>query len=201
MSENTPEWLTVSQAASALRVSERTVRRRCEAGKLKAHLESTETGKVWLIDPASCGQAAATGAANAADSYGQDFEHEKTVEDERAADNVAARADGLRPEVRPQENRALERRADRMEGFLAGQMEVAIARAVTEAVRPLHEEIKELRELIERMNKEPEKAQAAPVANEQTPDIEVKAKKTGKKPSRPFWMVLAGYRPRSWFES
>ncbi len=41
--------LTVSQAAAALGVSERTVRRRCQSGKIAAELVSTESGATWLI--------------------------------------------------------------------------------------------------------------------------------------------------------
>jgi excisionase family DNA binding protein len=65
--------LTVSQAAAALGVSERTIRRRCAAGKIEAELVSTETGATWLIPLASLGiasseiqpaDAAAPGAAS-----------------------------------------------------------------------------------------------------------------------------------------
>ncbi len=56
------QWLTVSQAAALLKVSERTIRRRCEAGKLAARLDSNESGSVWLID------AAAISAVNSADA-------------------------------------------------------------------------------------------------------------------------------------
>ncbi len=41
--------LTASQAAAALGVSERTIRRRCAAGKLAGELVSTESGATWLI--------------------------------------------------------------------------------------------------------------------------------------------------------
>lgn len=34
-----------------LRVSERTIRRRCEAGKMAARLETTKSGAAWMIDP------------------------------------------------------------------------------------------------------------------------------------------------------
>lgn len=54
--------LTVSQVAAILSVSERTVRRRCESGKLAAQLVTTESGKVWEIE------AAAVQSADAADT-------------------------------------------------------------------------------------------------------------------------------------
>ncbi len=60
-------WLTVSQAAAALEVSERTIRRRCESGKLTARLATTDNGKEWQIEAAAvekiteAADAAATG--------------------------------------------------------------------------------------------------------------------------------------------
>ncbi len=47
------EWLTVSQAAAALEVSERTVRRRCENGKLAARLATADSGTVWEVSAAA----------------------------------------------------------------------------------------------------------------------------------------------------
>jgi len=49
------EYLTVSQAAARLGISERTIRRRCETGKLKAELKPTATGAAWHIEADSCG--------------------------------------------------------------------------------------------------------------------------------------------------
>ena len=42
-------WLSVAEAATQLSLSERTVRRRCESGKLTARIESTPSGKAWLV--------------------------------------------------------------------------------------------------------------------------------------------------------
>jgi hypothetical protein len=42
-------WLSVAEAAAQLSLSERTVRRRCENGKLTARIESTPSGKAWLV--------------------------------------------------------------------------------------------------------------------------------------------------------
>ena len=75
MAESTPcgDWLTVSQAAAALSKSERTIRRRCESGKLTVRLDTSDTGKAWLVDPAAvmeapnaasrCGHTCGRGAA------------------------------------------------------------------------------------------------------------------------------------------
>jgi hypothetical protein len=60
------EWLTVSQAAAALEISERTVRRRCENGKLAARLATIETGAAWEVSAAAV--KAADGAATTADT-------------------------------------------------------------------------------------------------------------------------------------
>jgi hypothetical protein len=46
-------WLTTSQAAAALGVAERTVQRRCKAGKLTARQVTTGDGLEWRIDPAT----------------------------------------------------------------------------------------------------------------------------------------------------
>jgi excisionase family DNA binding protein len=47
------EYLTVSQAAARLGISERTVQRRCKSGQLSARLVTDEDGAQWLIDPAT----------------------------------------------------------------------------------------------------------------------------------------------------
>jgi hypothetical protein len=47
------EWLTVSEVAARLKISERTVQRRCKSGKLTARLESGDDGAAWLINGAT----------------------------------------------------------------------------------------------------------------------------------------------------
>lgn len=47
------EYLTTAQVAAAKGVTERTVRRWCEAGKIKATSIGKGAHKTWLIDPAS----------------------------------------------------------------------------------------------------------------------------------------------------
>jgi len=44
-----PRWISVAEAAHQLKKSERTVRRQCESGKLTCRLESTPSGKTWMI--------------------------------------------------------------------------------------------------------------------------------------------------------
>lgn len=102
------DHLTVSQAAAALGVSERTIRRRCASGKLAGELVSTETGATWLIPIQSLGiQPSLIPAADAA------------VE---AAASVAIIE---RPD---QEQLArLESEIAQIKAFLAGQMSARIA--------------------------------------------------------------------------
>lgn len=70
MNENeaasTRDWLTVSQVASRLKISERTVQRRCKNGRIAARLETREDGAAWLIDGATLPTGDAT-TADAAD--------------------------------------------------------------------------------------------------------------------------------------
>jgi hypothetical protein len=48
----TPEmWLSASEVAAILKVSERTVRRRCESGQLASRRVATSSGVLWQIDP------------------------------------------------------------------------------------------------------------------------------------------------------
>ncbi len=47
------EYFTVSQTAALLGLKERTVQKRCAAGKLTAQLVSTPDGDRWQIDPAN----------------------------------------------------------------------------------------------------------------------------------------------------
>ncbi len=63
---SSPPRLTVSQAAAALGVSEKTIRRRCVAGTLNCEKIATATGPVWMVSlPA---HAAATVAVASADT-------------------------------------------------------------------------------------------------------------------------------------
>lgn len=80
------EWLTVSQVAAALEISERTVRRRCENGKLAARLITADSGPVWQIE------AAAVIAADAAATLLQAADGLRTgdkSEGDEAADTAA----------------------------------------------------------------------------------------------------------------
>jgi excisionase family DNA binding protein len=217
MSDTTPdEWLTVSQAAARLGVSERTVRRRCETGKLVARLVANEGGtggRAWLIDraatnepDAACGHAARR--PKRADACGHDDESESQ---QRAATRPDGQSDGqaVRPEraaseeagVRPDEMRDLQRQADRMQGYLAGQMEATIARAVREAVEaaqaPLVREIEQLRAEVAALttarHEAPQRAENAPAGNQAAP-AQSGQQRPAERDARPLWKVILGIR-------
>lgn len=80
------EWLGVSEVAFALRVSERTIRRKCEAGKMAARRVATPGGICWQIDPAEV-RTLRTGAARGADTQNEAGK-ENTLEGADTADRV-----------------------------------------------------------------------------------------------------------------
>jgi len=95
MSEPQSAYLTVSEAAARLKVSERTIRRRCETGKLKADLQPTATGSAWHIEADSCGQVrpnTRTSAAIGADTFSSEDQSQNRSE---RADTAANSSDRL----------------------------------------------------------------------------------------------------------
>lgn len=46
------EWITVAEAAARFKVSERSIQRRCRAGKIAARLTARPTGQQWEIEAA-----------------------------------------------------------------------------------------------------------------------------------------------------
>ncbi len=151
--KSTPEYLTVSQAAAALKISERTVQRRCKSGKLGARQVTTETGQAWEVDAATL----PTGA----DRVTTPFEREPIAADKLptgdaiAADRVTTGADSAKAV-----------QIARMQGFMAGQMETAIARAISAANAPLLDEIRLLRAEIEAMKTSAYDAPGTPQSGE-----------------------------------
>jgi hypothetical protein len=174
MSEaTTAGWLTVSQAADRLQLSGRTVRRRCEFGRLRALLVTEENGQVWRIDPASCGQAAVI-AADAADRLRTPFESEV----EEAAATSADTADKLRTSADSPDVAALLAEKD---ARLAEQREEIVF---------LRERLREANAIVMRH------AHALPVAQQpQAFEMQMTSPAPAQKPARPLWMVLLGWRP------
>jgi hypothetical protein len=50
---DTSQWLTTAEVAFILKVSERTIQRRCEAGKLVCKRHTDENGEAWRVSAAS----------------------------------------------------------------------------------------------------------------------------------------------------
>jgi hypothetical protein len=85
----------------------------------------------------------------------------------------------------------------RLEGFVAGQMETAIARAISEANAPLLEEIRLLRGEIEAMKETAQNAQESPQKGQtgKEPSKAGSAALGGKaREARPFWRAFLGLR-------
>lgn len=169
MSENeqssTRSWLSVSQAAAALGISERTARRMCESGKLAATIETGNNGgRIWRVDRAAISERAAMRPNDRADSVRPNrAATEKTSvrphferENERAAISANVVRPTVRPEraaknesVRPTENNALliaeknERIADLRAIIESQKLQIEAAnRQAAEATAALREYLK-----------------------------------------------------------
>ncbi len=168
------DYLTVSEAAARLKVSERTIRRRCETGKLKAELQPTATGSAWRIEADSCGQVrpyVRTGAAIAADSVSSENQTQSRLDSADTAANSSDRC-GQAAAIGADTERAL----GRLEGMALSGLEKSIAQAVENAVAlaiaPLADEIRALRLQVEKLEKQGrENAPQAPIIapGDQTP--------------------------------
>jgi excisionase family DNA binding protein len=191
-----PEYLTVSQAAARLGISERTVRRRCEAGKLKAELKPTATGSAWHIEADSCGQVR-TGAANGADTVSSENQSQNGSESADTAANSSDRL-GQAAAIGADTERAL----GRLEGMALSGLEKSIAQAVENAVAlaiaPLADEIRALRlqvEKLEKQSREDATGRAQTIKPAQparsTPKV---AQRRPQREMRPLWKVILGIR-------
>ena len=196
-------WLTVSQAAKQLGLSERTVRRRCEAGQLPARFESGEGGgRAWRIDPEAVsagndrtdgrpdGQAAketVTARPEGASGAASEWTHGQTVTD---------RTDAW-PSERPESSGQADTDLARIQGYLARDMELSIARAVEAAQAPLLEEIRALRaevaQLRESRQEPPQDAQSGGSVVESQPAAQDTQRPQERKPM-PLWLRWFGIR-------
>jgi excisionase family DNA binding protein len=180
------DYLTVSEAAARLKVSERTIRRRCENGKLTALLKPTATGNAWHIEADSCGQSADT-AANGADTVSNENQTQT------GADTAAESSDrfGQAAAIGADTDRAL----GRLEGMALSGLEKSIAQAVENAVAlaitPLADEIRALRLQVEKLEKQSrEDAPQAPIIppGDQTPAAQKQSAPRGtKRPKLTAW--------------
>jgi excisionase family DNA binding protein len=188
------DYLTVSEAAARLKVSERTIRRRCENGKLTALLKPTATGNAWHIEADSCGQSAdtaANGAAIAADTVSNENQTQT------GADTAAKSSDrfGQAAAIGADTDRAL----GRLEGMALSGLEKSIAQAVENAVAlaiaPLADEIRALRLQVEKQGREDATGRAETIEPAQparsTPNV---AQRRPQREMRPLWKVILGIR-------
>ncbi len=140
------ETFSISEAAAALGVSERTVRRRCERGELAAQMETGESGgRVWRVDRAAIAERAAKssdradsvrpdGRADVRPSVRPHSESENGVRPKRAAkivDRAAKRADSVRPHLTARSND----RADSDARVLAAETEARVLREALQRER------------------------------------------------------------------
>jgi hypothetical protein len=192
MSESTPEYVTVSQAAAALGISERTVQRRCKSGKVRARLVTTETGQLWEVEAATL----PTGADRVTPRFKRELIADANVPT-GAATSDAIPDDRVTTVAATGDDSAQTVQLARMQGFMAGQMETAIARAISAANAPLLDEIRLLRADIEAMKETARNAQEAPQAggtnNHARPAASV-AQSGARREMRPLWKVVLGIR-------
>ena len=132
------KWITVAEAAHELKKSERTIRRQCEAGKLRGRLDKTDSGKTWMVclapvedvtESVTEGQTQATSstrsedaAAKAADIIGTAAivpTHEMTAV---AAPVITADNSEILAEVSE-----VKEQVEQIKSFLAGQMSVQMS--------------------------------------------------------------------------
>lgn len=136
------KWITVAEAAHELKKSERTIRRQCEAGKLRGRLDKTDSGKTWMVclapvedvtESVTEGQTQATSstrsedaAAKAADILGTAAivpTHEMTaVIAPVAAPVITADNSEILAEVSE-----VKEQVEQIKSFLAGQMSVQMS--------------------------------------------------------------------------
>jgi excisionase family DNA binding protein len=128
---NKSAWLTVSQAAARLGVSERTIRRRCESGRLVARLVVNEAGKTWLIDESATNSMATHTEMSAPVITDAAF----------AAIPPATNGDGNEQSAVT----GADSQITRLEGYMPQDMEIMLSRtmerAVSNVVAPLLERI------------------------------------------------------------
>jgi len=155
-------WLTTVQAAAALGITARTVRRRCKAGTLTARLITTGKGEEWQIRADSI-----TASADASDSIGRvrtpssadGTDTQKSTKKDSAdiLTDGADASDRVRTGADADASDASEamtgERLARVEGFQLGQFEQGIHRAIREAVQaataPLLEQNRRMLERLE----------------------------------------------------
>lgn len=151
--QSTSDWLSVAEAAAALKVSERTARRRCEAGKLAARLVTTENGRQWRVDPAAVQSTLSAPAADASDS-------QSTLGVAIAADRCGQAAD-ISDSLRTASDSTLAARADSVTEAAAIGAATAADGAQSTLVAHLQAEVLFLRGALEQRDRDAAELRAA----------------------------------------
>lgn len=147
---------SVAEAAHALKVSERTIRRRCENGKLRARLTTTEAGRTWRIEAAAIVRPMSEAAANGAATIHEEITAEAPDIGQPAA--ITAATDLAR----------LDADVQQIKSFLAGQMagpeiiRAEMSAAIAEAFGPLAQKVATLAAENEKLKTQLEAATAPP---------------------------------------
>jgi hypothetical protein len=185
MSETASQWLTVSQAAARLGVSERTVQRRCKSGKLAAKLESGEEGTAWLVD----GSKLPTGA----DTQNTSESRQSVVSVPTGAANVPTGADsGLLEHLRVENAflRGLVEQRDRDAAELRAALREALRMSNRALMPAASDESASAADA-------PQQTQTTKAGNQSKPAA-IAAQRAAERPTerdaRPLWKVILGVR-------
>jgi hypothetical protein len=201
MSESTLAWLTVSQAATALGISERQARRyagrlapddRREAGHEAGHM----TGALVRLEAMAAEREKATGHAKASQSTLRPDNGPDVTPDTKQAE--AGRDDRPRPDVTPDADQStLTAHLLEENRFLRAALE-ARDRDAAELRAALREALKiSNRALVESTSTEAIQGDLSgqSTLSVQVPPIETKTPQMGyKRQARPFWKVFLGIR-------
>ena len=187
------DWLTVSQAAAALGVSERTIRRRCDKGKLRARLVTTDSGPAWFIDRADVPDVAAANAADTAAIAADTRANVKAAQDVPTAPD-AADAAAIAADTRAADATAalIAEKGARINDL---QKQLDAVNAALSREQSAHAETR--RALAFAMST-PMLTATPPTAAPDVPaDADAKAARPSRRrPRRPLWAALIGYRPK-----
>jgi hypothetical protein len=225
MTEQPGEWLTIAEVAIRLGVSERTIKRRLAANEWPSRYEALPSGGrhrlIYLPSPGPSARAVRdTGTRAKSDERDTDrdsIRNKKVIEDDKKdgysviRDNYDGTSDSVRDsgtsDEKDTEKGSSATDLARIQGYLARDMELVIARAVAEAVEaaqaPLLARIEELTQAVERLSESrTEPPQGTPEAQttiqppEPLREAQRPAQATEKLPlSRaPLWLRFFGIR-------
>jgi excisionase family DNA binding protein len=147
MNEQATEWLTVFEVSTRLGRSEKSVRRLIKNGAIQAVKVPGSGGQEWRIEPESLEQYRSS-IAPGRSAGARDNAAGEALEDPELKEKIRVKPGTPTPDVAaggtPEDNSRL----SRVEGYIARDLEMIVGRAVSEAISsalaPLLEEIKQL---------------------------------------------------------